>query len=212
MDLFNQYHPFEIDSNLVLDLKNKKMLDWWVAHLDLLVKSGITKNILQTIIDNNKLVLRDKTIDFFSLLRINEIPLLIFSAGFGNLIEFALEKENCFFENMSIISNFFIFDVNGLAKGYNPQVIHSFNKGEIAIKNDLHYSKIALRKNIILLGDSLGDLSMADGMNHNIKITIGFYNDLDLNQLNEYKKQFDIVITNDSDMAYVNELLNKILN
>jgi len=210
-ELFEKYHPIELDKKIGLDEKISKMNEWWIKHLDLFIKYNLNKSILDEIINKNKLVLRDKAKEFFALLNNNNIPILIFSAGFGDLIKQALTKNDCLFDNMSVISNFFVFSDTGVIIGYNPLIVHSFNKGEIAIKNDPHFNKIKEKKNIILLGDNEGDLSMADGLKHNIKISIGFYNNEDKKDLHKYLEFYDVVITDDSDMSYVIDLLKRIL-
>jgi len=52
---------------------------------------------------------------------------------------------------------------------------------------------------------------MIEGFDYDEIIKIGFLNeDVDKN-LERYKENFDIVIINDSNMGYINELLNKII-
>ena len=66
------------------------------------------------------------------------------------------------------------------------------------------------RKNVLLLGDSLGDLQMTDGFDYENLIKIGFLNYQDEEKLEDYKKVYDVVILNDGAMSYVNGLLKKI--
>jgi len=210
-ELYNKYHPIEIDHTISQDIKNEKMDEWWATHIEKLSKYGLNKNILDAVIKNSVFELRKNINDFFDILKNNDIPILIFSAGVNYLIKGYLDKNNIDHKNIFIISNDYNFDSNGYVIGYKSKIIHTFNKGEIAVKNDPNYSKILHRKNIILLGDSLGDLDMAKGIEHKTKITIGFYNYSDIKQLEEHKKQFDIVITGDGPMDYINELLKNIL-
>ena len=67
------------------------------------------------------------------------------------------------------------------------------------------------RKNVILLGDSIGDLKMGEGVKHQSQLTIGFLNH-DIENLKElYMNSFDIVITNDESFEFVNMLLNQLI-
>jgi 5'-nucleotidase len=50
--------------------------------------------------------------------------------------------------------------------------VHSYNKGETVVKDLPIYNEIKDRKNIILLGDSLGDPHMADGFDYETIIKI----------------------------------------
>ena len=211
--LYNTYHPIEINSAVPFEEKYKAMEDWWSKHIKVLSDFGLSKQILDLVLkDSNHFVLRDKIREFFDILYTNDIPVLIFSAGAKYFVDGYLKKYNCVYSNISVIANEYDFDSNGKVIAYKNKIIHSLNKGELAIKEDLHYKNIKQRRNIVLLGDNLGDLEMSKGLEHNVKITICFYNDPKLEHLEEYKRQYDIVITNDSDMSYVNDLLKKILD
>jgi 5'-nucleotidase len=71
---------------------------------------------------------------------------------------------------------------------------------------------VSNRDNIILLGDSLGYLSMVNDLDANYIIKIGFLNQDIENRLELYKDKFDVVIAGDSSMDYVNKLLQKLSN
>ncbi len=85
-----------------------------------------------------------------------------------------------------------------------------FNKNEASVAQTKHYDAIRDRRNVILLGDSLGDLRMADGLKHDVSLTIGFLNhDVDA-WLPKYLDAFDIVLTNDVAMDVIVDLLDLI--
>ncbi len=209
--LYDQYNPIEIDPTIPQEIKNEKMVEWWTTHIKIQAEYGLSKQVLDDVVQNSTFKLRDKIKDFFEILNKNKIPILLFSAGAGYFIRGYLKKNNLEYNNISIISNEYDFNVDGKVLGYKSKVIHTFNKGEIAVKDDPVYSKILHKENIILLGDSLGDLDMSKGLEHKVKITIGFYNEKDEKHLELYKDKFDIVITGDGPMDYVNELLKNIL-
>lgn len=211
-ELFNTYHPIEIDPYKSFEEKSKAMEKWWSSHIKVLSGFGLSKKILDdTIKESKHFVLRDKISELFDLLEKNIVPILIFSAGSKDFINGYLKKDNIDAKNISIIANEYDFDSEGKVKGYKNKIIHSFNKGEVAIKNDSHYKNILNRKNVILLGDSLGDLEMSKGIEHSTIITIGFYNSPQKEHLQEYLKVFDVVITEDASLEYVVELLKKVL-
>lgn len=67
------------------------------------------------------------------------------------------------------------YDEGGVIQGFKGPLIHVLNKNEFALKNTKYYDLIKNRNNVILLGDSLGDARMADGMAHaNHVLKIGF--------------------------------------
>ncbi len=109
-----------------------------------------------------------------------------------------------------IISNFIEFDKKGKMTGIKGKIIHPFNKNEDSLRPKI-YKKIKKRKNVILLGDSLGDLSMIESFNYDNLIEIVFLNCTVDELLDEYKKNFDVVLLNDADMNYVNDLLKEMV-
>lgn len=61
--------------------------------------------------------------------------------------------------------------------GWKGDLIHTFNKNESAIHKSDYFSRLRHRENVLLLGDSIGDLRMAEGATdakHILKI--GFLN------------------------------------
>ncbi|MFP4515051.1 MAG: hypothetical protein ACLFNO_03565 [Parcubacteria group bacterium] len=205
--LFEKYHPIEINENLDFKYRYKMMQEWWEKHQKLLIDSKMHKNVIDDIIEKNPKLFRDGSNEFFDFLQEKEIPILIFSAGIGNLIKAYLEKRNKLSNNVHIIANTFIFDSQGYATGYEKDIIHTLNKSETKIENQYYQKMISKRNNVILLGDSLGDLGMVNDLDVNCIIKIGFLNKEIETKLDLYKSNFDVVITNDGSMSYVNQLL-----
>ena len=71
--------------------------------------------------------------------------------------------------------------------------------------------KIKNRKNMILLGDSLADLNMAQGIDYKTILKIGFLNENINENKEEYEKNFDAVILNDGPMDFVVSILKEVL-
>lgn len=65
-----------------------------------------------------------------------------------------------------------------MLRAFKGELIHIYNKREGALLNTGHFQELRTRPNVLLLGDSLGDLNMADGVQdmENI-LKIGFLND-----------------------------------
>ena len=92
-------------------------------------------------------------------------------------------------------------------------IVHVFNKDETVLEEfPKIFREIKERKNVILLGDSLGDLGMIEGFEYNEIIKIGFLNENIKEQLDIYKEKFDVVIINDGDFNYINKIVNQILS
>lgn len=152
----------------------------------------------------------------------NQVPILVFSAGIGDVIDAALKFNNLMNSNVKVIANFMEFDEEEKFLRFTGQLIHMFNKNESAIRNSSYFQEIADRHNVILMGDSLGDLRMAEGIEPpSTVLNIGFLNNkvyLNINvlyfsialiiftqsfsfqieeRLSLYMDQFDIVLVDD---------------
>jgi 5'-nucleotidase len=212
--LFAQYHPIEIDPQIPLPEKKFKMAEWWQKHFKLLLDSGLNIKDIEQVIKDPRIQLRQGAVEFFKSLAVNNIPLLILSAaGLGvESIFRILERNNCLFNNMHIISNEFEYDNAGNAVKVKEPIIHALNKDETIIaKYPPVYNKIKNRTNVILLGDNLADVGMIDGFVYDNLIKIGFLNYEVENNLTDYKNSYDVVIINDKGMNYVNDLLKQII-
>ena len=122
------------------------------------------------------------------------------------------KKINRLYDSIHIISNSLNYDKDGNAVSIREPIIHVFNKGEIALKGLPIINKLRDRVNVLLLGDSLGDLQMSDGFKYKNIIRIGFLNYEDEEKLEDYKEKYDVVILNDGSIGYVNKLMKRLLN
>lgn len=210
--LAEHYHPIELNQTIPLSIKKKEMETWWKKHFDLLIKSGLNKKHIESIVKEGVIQFREGAKDFLKLLDKNKIPLIVISSsGLGyDSVEIFLKKNHCLYKNIHIISNSFEWDKKGNAVGVNEPIIHVFNKDEQSLKNYPVYNFIKKRKNIILLGDSIGDLGMVTNSEYDHLIKIGFLNENVKEDLGLYKKNFDLVVMNDSNMNYINKLMHKI--
>lgn len=109
-----------------------------------------------------------------------------------------LRKAGLFTRDMAIVSNWMDFKDDKIV-GFKEPLIHTLNKNEAAMDQE-HFDKVKDRDNVILMGDSIGDLHMADGVPHKTKLTVGFLN-TDVDRLRSlYLEKFDIVLCNDTNL------------
>ena len=211
--LADHYHPIEVDPKISLETKKNEMKKWWEKHFDLLIESGLNKKHIEKIVDEGIIQFREHSKEFLKLLNENKIPLVIISSGgLGyDSINIFLEKNNVMYDNIHIISNSFKWDRNGNAVGINKPIIHVFNKDEQSLKKYPVYNFIKNRKNIILLGDSLGDLGMVANLKYKNLLKIGFLNENADDNIFEFKKAYDVILIGDQDMNYVNQLVKEII-
>ncbi len=204
------YYPIEINESLSLEVRSAKMREWWQAHLDIMIKYGLHQKYMDEIISRDLIKARPESFNFYTLLHQQQIPLLIFSAGLGDLITGFLKKQHMLFENMHIIANFFSYNSDGLVTGFKSNIIHSLNKNEKQVVSSFYYHTIKNKKNVLLLGDSLGDIHMSEGLVNDTIVCIGFLND-NMEKLNAFSQVYDVVILNDGSMDYVNQLLEEVV-
>lgn len=208
-----KYYPLEEDPTIPVEEKKIMMHERRTKVFSLMIEFWVTRDMIKHAMQSDQIVFRPWNEIFFDRLRDNGIPLLIFSAsGLGyDGIYYCLEKQDKLYDNIGIIANIFVRDENNKAIAVKEPIIHSFNKGETVVKNFPIYEKIKDRKNILLLGDSIGDVHMADGYDYQNIIKIWFLNDNTPKHREEFQKRFDIVILNDGPMDEVNGILQKIL-
>lgn len=209
--LFDKYHPIEIDGSIDKKDKDRAMQEWWRFHFDLLIECGLNKEVMRDIIQKRTIEPRSGVGYFFEQLKNKNIPAVIMSAAIGDMVLMYLEQERLLQNNIYVVANFFEFDENGVVTKIKKPIIHSLNKSEIALSDFPFYEKIKDRKNIILLGDGIDDIGMAEGFEYDEIISVGFLNENTNDNREPFQKNFDVVITGDGDMGYVNEMMGKIL-
>lgn len=150
--------------------------------------------------------LREGVTDLLDLLQEHHVDFQIFSAGIGDVIDAALAVlyPKPIESSTVVVSNRMLWTNEGSLVGFSSPLIHMYNKSQTAVDN-------SVLKNALLIGDSLGDATMADGATRgpDVAVKIGFLNagDPDEAAVEQYKAKFDIVILNDKD-ASLNVLLS----
>ncbi|CEF68559.1 7-methylguanosine phosphate-specific 5'-nucleotidase [Strongyloides ratti] len=178
--------------------KSPYMVEWWQKSHDEICKAGFTYQAIEEFVKNSKIELRDGGKEFIEKLDKDfHIPLIIFSAGIGNIIDIFFKQQLHYSpQNIHVIANMMEFNNNDICSSFSEPLIHTFCKNSSAIK-----------------GDSLGDLHMDVGVEQEgVVLKIGFLNfDVD-NLLPKYMQGYDIVVVNDQSMDVPNHILNLIAN
>lgn len=109
--------------------------------------------------------LRDRTRQLFEMSSAAHVPVLVFSAGIGDVIQDILRDQNALTDNVKIAANFLKFNQGKISGMKNPDhQIHSFNKHlRIPESGQKLFDDWDLRSNVMVLGDLLGDAKMSDG-------------------------------------------------
>ncbi|XP_045924575.1 7-methylguanosine phosphate-specific 5'-nucleotidase-like isoform X2 [Micropterus dolomieu] len=210
-ELLNTYYPIEIDPRRTAEEKLPHMVEWWTKVHKLLIQQRIRKDMLARAVKESSAMLRGGYKVFFDRLAEQQVPLLIFSAGVGDVLEEVIRQNLVFHPNVHIISNYMDFDQTGVLTAFKGQLIHTYNKREGALSHAAGLTELQGRPNVLLLGDSLGDLTMADGVSgHKNILTIGFLNDQVEDRKDSYINSFDIVLVTDETMDVPNAILRYI--
>uniref|UniRef100_V9KBC4 5'-nucleotidase n=1 Tax=Callorhinchus milii TaxID=7868 RepID=V9KBC4_CALMI len=208
----DKYYPIEIDPALTTEEKYPFMVEWWTKGHNLLIEQGIQKEELADVVRESDVMLRDGYDLFLDKLNEHNVPVFIFSAGIGDVLKEIMTQAGVFYSNLKVVSNFMDFDETGVLKGFKGELIHVYNKHDGALRNTEYFNHLKENCNVILLGDSLGDLSMADGV-QNIEsiLKIGFLNDKVEESLDTYMNSYDIVLVREGTLDLPNAILQKIL-
>lgn len=232
-ELKTKYHPIELDVRMSVEEKLPYMIEWWRAAQNLFVLSNLNKPLIRELVHQSDMELKKGVQEFITELLRSQTPILIFSAGLGktevfslclrshsveflgDIIEFFLEKEIPEFkhnhESSHIVSNFIQYDSKGNLVSFNEKLIHSFNKNEHEIHDTPYFQTILNRPNVILLGDTLGDIGMIGGMK-NLKqiLQIGYLNRSTPEKLAVFEDVYDIVICDNQTFDLPNAILKAI--
>uniref|UniRef100_A0A1B6FFA8 5'-nucleotidase n=1 Tax=Cuerna arida TaxID=1464854 RepID=A0A1B6FFA8_9HEMI len=206
-----KYRPIETDPNISIEEKTPIMVEWWTKGIEAMKGIQWDLDVVEKHLRDNQQPLRDGTTACFEQLQNARVPVLVFSAGLGDVVRIALEQRGLLTSNVHIISNFLKIEDGKIAGYIGENLIHVFNKNELLIKNTPYYEELSGRTNVILLGDSTGDAMMADGISHNNVLKIGFLNTEIEECLTQFKDLFDIVLTDDQTMDVLNHILKLVL-
>ena len=193
--LCEKYGPIELDYTIDLKEKEKYIIEWYEKSMELYYTYHLTREKLKESIENSNLEVRKGAKDFLFKLYKNNVPVIILSAGIGNVIEQFLKKEECYYDNITIISNFIKFDKKGNMIRFDDDMIHGLNKN-IDILGDLKVKeKIKTKEYRIVIGDLVEDIKMMGKYPEDKSLKIGFLNKNVTENLEVYKKNFDIILT-----------------
>lgn len=206
--LIDKYYPIELDYTLSDSEKSIYMQEWYSKNMNLFYKYDLTYDILINCVKNANLHLRDGVKEYFKYLYDLNVPVVILSAGIGNVIEEYLKLNNCLFSNIYIKSNFIKFENNKMVK-FDDLIIHSSNKSINSLLDNIK-NNFYKKDFILLFGDLIEDLNMVNKNDLYKTLSFGFLeNNVDAN-ISFYKNAFDIVLTDNSSFFDVQKILDKI--
>uniref|UniRef100_A0A8D2MA73 5'-nucleotidase, cytosolic IIIB n=1 Tax=Zonotrichia albicollis TaxID=44394 RepID=A0A8D2MA73_ZONAL len=187
-DLLHHYYPIEIDPNRTLEEKRPLMVEWWTKAHELLVQQKIHKSDIAEIVRESEAMLRYR------------LGVVVLSFGHG--VDTMELRAVC----LSVPC------AQGILTHFKGPLIHTYNKNNSVLQGSGYFQQLSTRTSIILLGDSMGDLTMADGVPsvENI-LKIGFLNDKVEERRKKYLDSYDIVLESDETLDVVNGILRYLL-
>ncbi len=213
-----KYLPIEHDSSLTVQEKIPHMEAWYREANGLLREAGVNRSMFPEMVKAANVELREGTQEMMDRLRSVGAPVLVLSAGLGDLLTEILVRYDCLpADNVKVVSNFLHFDPDGRVHGIDGEMIHMFNKSESAIHDSEYFDKLKGRDSVLLLGDSLGDLQMSKGCSEDSALlTVGFLNvgpgmPVDENRLRQYQESFDVVLVDDQTMGVPASIVTAVL-
>ena len=207
-ELYKINKPIEIDYTIDRQKKEKIVEKWYLDVMNLYEKYHMTKDKLNKSVEKANLIFRKGAKECLKWTASKNIPVIIVSAGVGNTIEKFLMDNDCYYNNMFIISNFLKFDEYGNIKKFEDKIIHSMNKNmEEKLPKNLQ-EKLSKKKYKILIGDILGDKDMAGSQDEDTIVKIGMVNNSKIETFEIFKKYFDIVASK-QDASF--EILNDVI-
>lgn len=212
-ELFDTYFPIENDSSIPYEKRYEAMEEWWRKHTNLLIEKGLTRDIIRKAAQSSRIRLRTGVVELFKWFESENIPVVIFSSN--NLgrdsVKDCLEYHKILYSNVSVISNKFEYDNNGVVIGHRGNLLHTYNKNFSVVENNKRIrDKVLSRDLALVIGDSLGDRNMVDDSHFEEVISFGFLNENSDEKAKEYSDIFDVVIKNDGEFTYIEEILREV--
>ncbi|KAA0189796.1 hypothetical protein FBUS_04917 [Fasciolopsis buskii] len=197
-DLRSHFLPLETNPNLTASLRRTNLERWWNMSHELLVSEPITRRVINEVESFAPIALRKDFVKFANYLHDLHIPMTIFSAGLGDVIQQMLHSARVKMSAINVVANFLKFDYNGNALEFRRPTIHSQNKTLSTVLDLDAFRPVKsvnlLRPNVVLLGDSPHDTDMTKGHQFNCILKIGFLNEPDAARIEQYKQLYDVVL------------------
>ena len=227
------YSKYEFNSSYDLQTRNEKMKEWYTKNIYLYFNEKFTLDSIDKMTNKckNNILFRKNAKEYLELLISMDIPIIIESGGitqfiiailktiFPNIQQLISEKK------IMVVSNSFTFDEKTKGcNGLEHEVIYCFNKEEFL--GNVVNKEFPELKNVLVLGDNLGDADSVKNINVSKENVTGFgfvnlpidvLNDENKKEdrekkINEYKKTFDVALVGDCDYEPIIHILKNIKN
>lgn len=210
--LHDKYYPIEMSPTLSSEEKTPLMIEWYKTSFNVGINAGVKLSLLPSMIKETHVILREGMDGFLRKVEQFNIPLLVASAGLGDVIDEVFQQQAKIPSQLSVLANYYDFDSDGNAVGLKSDVmIHTFNKDQICNIHKPYFDKYIKKTNAFVMGDTLGDPLLSNGIDYlKCILKIGFLNNDVEASLSQYLSAFDLVFTGDPSMDVITCLLNEL--
>ena len=186
------------------------MSEWYNKNIETLKKFGITEQTINYSANNESIMsFRDGAKEFLQEMNDRGIPIIVISAGVGNIIQQFLINNDCNFPNIYICSNFLEYEDGIIRSIRDNNLIHPLNKNEISLPTHIQ-EKVANRNTIILLGNSISDINMTNDRKKTYRI--GFLDEKIEERLSAFQEHYDVVCTDNTSYYELGKRISEHLN
>lgn len=163
--LVRRFCPIERDPHMPLAAKTAAMLEWWRLSDGLHRGFRLARSeIAAAAATFNDDCLRVGAKELFDALLELAVPVLVFSAGLADGVLAILRETELLHANVQVLGNYLVYGEDEMLQGFDgTRIVHAFNKNEHALDNSEGGRRLRDRRNVLVMGDSLGDAEMAAG-------------------------------------------------
>lgn len=207
-EIYDKYRAIELDPSIPIKQKTKYMREWTLANNASIVEANFTKEEFMDLSVKAKVNIRSGTDQLCNFCKERQIPLLILSAGIGNIVLDLLTKFQL--HSSCVVSNMAQFDTQGNIAGFHDICVDAFSKGETDLSCTEYAPLVKMRRHAIIIGDGLGDVSMGDSLEHDLVFKVGFCNSVE--KLDSYLNAYDLVLSRNDGFEAILEIIQDIEN
>jgi 5'-nucleotidase len=211
-------HYYSIETCAVRSTAEKipHMVSWYARANELIGGLRLSRATVAEDVAAARLAIRGGFRELLAAASSHAMPVCILSAGIGDVIEEVLRQHVGLHEptaaNIHVVSNRMVWEGSGagaVCTAFHNDVIHMFNKSATQLP-DATRASLAGRSAVVLVGDSEGDATMADGLaGVDVVLKIGLLNDAarERELLPRYLALFDVVLLRDAPAWDLRELV-----
>uniref|UniRef100_A0A1B6HQA0 5'-nucleotidase n=1 Tax=Homalodisca liturata TaxID=320908 RepID=A0A1B6HQA0_9HEMI len=193
-ELFVNMKPLLTKHDLTKE-EQKQVDDVLEKIIALIVGEKVNIEDVYECVDQVNTPLKDGCRETLSLLASHRVPIIIVSAGSGDVINYLVRGYGA-----RVVANFYIFDEGRITDYLRPGVgLYNKNQRALPVDDDRH--------NIVLLGDHTWDSKMADNV-PNVKtiLKVGFFYGNDEMKMKRYLEHYDVLLLNDESTDKINDM------